>query len=86
MNPASMSIFFPREVSVLSMAQIWPTGSNTYFLYFAAKSVKHVIFLISESIFDEISIALYFIILAPKFEHVFIKANCRVFICLVLYN
>jgi len=70
MNPASMSIFLPREVSVRFMAQIWPTGSTTYFLYFAAKSAKHVIFLISEGIFDEISIALCYIILAPTFERV----------------
>jgi len=82
MNPASMSFFLPQEVSVLSMAQIWPTGSNTYFLYFAPKSAKHVIFLIS----DEISITLYFIILAPEFERVIAKVNCRVFICLVLYG
>jgi len=26
MNPSSMSFFLPREVSVLSMAQIWRTG------------------------------------------------------------
>jgi len=86
MNPASVSFFLPREVSVLSMAQIWPTGSNTYFLYFALKSVKHIIFLISERIFDEISIALHFSILAPEFERVFGKANCRVLICLILYG
>jgi len=47
MNPASMSFFVPWVVSVLSIAKIWRTGSNTYFLYFAAKSAKHVIFLIS---------------------------------------
>ena len=60
--------------------------SNAYFLYFAAKSAKHVIFSISEEIFDEISIALYFIILAPEFERAFGKANCRVLICLVSYG
>jgi len=68
------------------MAQIWSTASNIYFLYFAANSVKHVIFLISAGLFDEISIALYFIILAPEFERVFGKANCRVLTCLVLYR
>jgi len=26
MNPASVSFFLPREVSVLSMAQVWRTG------------------------------------------------------------
>jgi len=42
-------------------------------------------FSISEGIFDEISIALYFIISAPEFKRAFGKANCRVLICLVLY-
>jgi len=37
-------------------------------------------------ILDQIPIALYFIILAPEFEHVFGKANCPVLICLVLYE
>jgi len=40
----------------------------------------------SEGSFDQISIALYFIISAPEFERAFGKANCRVLICLVLYG
>ena len=52
--------------------------SNAYFLYFAAKSAKHVIFLIPEGILDKIPIVLNFIIIAPEFERAFGKANCRV--------
>jgi len=41
------------------------------------KSAKHVLFFVSKGILDQISIALCFIILAPEFERVFVKANCR---------
>ena len=41
---------------------------------------------ISGGIFDQISIALYVIILAPEFERAFGKASCRALICLVLYE
>ena len=51
--------------------------SYTYFLYFSEKSAKHVSFFISEGIFDQISIALCFIILAREVERVCGKANCR---------
>jgi len=86
MNPAYTSFVLPREVSVLSMAQIWRTGSNTYFLYFAEKSAKHVIFLISEGILDEISIALYFIMLAPEFERAFGKLSSFDLSCIIRIN
>jgi len=39
--------------------------------------VSNTFFFISKGILDQISIALSFIILAPKFECVFGKANCR---------
>jgi len=61
-------------------------ANNTYFLYCAAKSAKQILFFITEEIFDQISIAPYFIILAPEFEYAFGKANCRVLICLALYR
>jgi len=60
--------------------------ANTYFLYSAEKSAKHALFFISEGILYQISIALYFIISAAEFERAFGKANCRVLICLVLYE
>jgi len=55
-------------------------------LYFDRKKAKHVLFFISGGIFDQISIAQYFIILAPELERASGKANCRVLICLVLYE
>jgi len=53
------------------------------FLILCQKSAKHVFFF-SGGIFDQIAIALYFIILASEFERDFGKANCRVLTCLVL--
>ena len=53
-------------------------ANSTYFLYSARKSAKHVLFFISGGIFDQISTALYFMILAPEFERAFGKENCRV--------
>jgi len=35
---------------------------------------------------DQVSIALYFVILAPVLECTVDEANCRVLICLVLYD
>ena len=70
-----------------SSASFWlRLWSSTYILYSARKSAKHVLFFISGGIFDQISIALYFIILAPEFERAFGKANCQVLICLMLYE
>jgi len=56
------------------------------FLYSSEKSAKHCLFFISKGIFDQISTALSFIILAPDFERAFGKANCRVLTCFVLYE
>jgi len=41
------------------------------FLNSSETSAKHVLFFISKGIFDQISVALYFIILAPEFERAF---------------
>jgi len=51
-------------------------------LYSAEKRAKHGYFLLL--IFDQISIALNFIILAPEFERACVKSNCGVVICLGL--
>jgi len=55
-------------------------------LYSAEKSAKHCLFFISERIFDQISVALTFILLALEFERAFGKATFRTLICLVLYE
>ena len=40
MNPSSMTFFLPREVSVLSMTQIWWTGLRTVMPGYFAKTSK----------------------------------------------
>jgi len=63
------------------------SSSRVIHIFIPLKKVPNTVyFFISEGIFDQISIALNFIILAPKFERAFGKANCRVLICLVLYG
>ena len=54
-----------------------------YIFCFAEKSAKHGLLFIFKGIFDQISIALNFIILGPEFKRAFVKASCRVLICLV---
>ena len=50
-------------------------GSSSWVVYISytlpEKSAKHVLFFISGGIFDQISIALYFIILTPELERAF---------------
>jgi len=63
------------------------SSSRIIHIFIPLKKVPNTVyFFISEGIFDQISIALNFIILAPKFERAFGRANCRVLICLVLYG
>jgi len=50
------------------------------------KVPKTLYFLFLKELLTQISIALYFIILAPELERAFGKANCRVLIYLVLYG
>jgi len=47
---------------------------------------KYILFYFANIFFDQISIAIYFIILASEFERAFGKANYRVLTCLVLYE
>jgi len=48
------------------------------FLTLCRKSDKHILFLISEGILEQISIALCFIISQPELQHALGKGNCRV--------
>jgi len=50
------------------------------------KSAERILYINSEGILDRISVAVYFIILAPELEYAFGEANCRFLICLVLYG
>jgi len=69
-----------KNIKYVSSSQV------IHIFYNLLKSAKHVFFFISKGIFNQISIALYFIMLAPEFECAFGKGNCRILICLVLHR